>query len=160
MVIYIVTSLKTIALETLTKKCKKHTYEELIDFDLMGKCCDDQLLQSCSTSGEFICNCGLECEYSRYEEIKSCEHKNYLLCECEKWGHNSKRDPFCDFCLFDRDMTMFSYDFFELDKSSEIPKIFHTFVLFYRIISYWNSVNKVVVNEYFEVLDLNKHYVL
>ena len=54
---------------------------------------------------------------------------------------------------------MFSYDFFELDKSSEIPKIFHTFVLFYRIISYWNSVNKRVVNDHFEVLDLNKHYV-
>ena len=54
-------------------------------------------------------------------------------------------------------MTMFSYDFFGLDKSSEIPKIFHFFILFYRIISYWNSVNKRVVNKYFEVLDLNKY---
>ena len=38
------------------------------------------------------------------------------------------KDPFCDFCLFDRNMAMFSYDFFELDKSPEIPKIFHTSV--------------------------------
>ena len=127
-----------------------------------------------ATSSEFICNCGLEREYSRYEKIKitdlspyrligtflqSCEHKNYLLCECKKWGHNSKKDPFCDFCLFDRDMTMFSYDFFELDKSSKVPKIFHVFILFYRIISYWNSVKKRLVKEYFEVLELNKHYI-
>ena len=84
--------------------------------------------------------------------------KNYLLFECKKWSHSSQEEPFCGFCLFNRDMTMFSYTF-ELNNSSEIPKIFHNFILFYRIISYWNDVNKKVVDEYFEVLDLNKHYV-
>ena len=173
-VIYIVKSLKTLALETLTRKCKKDTYEELIDFDLVEKCCDGQLLQSCATSSEFICICGLEREYSRYEEMKitdvspycligtflqSCEHKNYLLCECKKLGHNSKKNLFCDFCLFERDMTVFSHNFFEIDKSSKAPIIFHVFILFYRIISYWNSVNKRLVNKYFEVLELSKHYV-
>ena len=76
----------------------------------------------------------------------------------KKWSHSSQEEPFCDFCLFDRDVTMFSYTF-ELNNSSEIPKMFHNFILFYRIISYWNDVNKKVVDEYFEVLDLNKHYV-
>ena len=57
--IYIIKSLKTLALETLTTKCKKDTYEELIDFDLMEKCFDGQLSQSCAKSSEFICNCGL-----------------------------------------------------------------------------------------------------
>ena len=50
-------------------------------------------------------------------------------------------------------MTMFSYD---LDRSSKIPKIFHNFVLFYRILNYWNNVNKRVVDEFFEVLYLEK----
>ena len=127
MLIYIIKSLKTLALETLTTKCEKDTYEELIDFDLIEKCCEGQLLQSCATSSEFICNCGLECEYSRYEEIKItdlspycligtflqiCKNKNCLLCQCNKWEHNSKKEPFCDFRLFYRDMTMFSYYFF------------------------------------------------
>ena len=162
--IYIVKSLKTLSLETLTTKCKKDTYEELIDFDLMEKCCDGRLLQSCTTSSEFICNYCLELEYSRYKKIKITDLSPFCFickflqsCEYKKWGHNSKTEPFCDFCLLDRDMTMFSYDFFELDKSSEIPKIFHTFTLFYRIISYWNRVSKRAVNEYFEVLHLNKH---
>ena len=54
---------------------------------------------------------------------------------------------------------MFSYNFFRLGKSSKIPIIYHNIVLFFRIINYWNSVNKRVVDEYFDVLDLNKHYV-
>ena len=41
----------------------------------------------------------------------------------------------------------------------KFQKYFILLFLFYRIISYWNTVNKRVVNEYFEVLDLNKHYV-
>ena len=56
-------------------------------------------------------------------------------------------------------MTIFSYDFFELGKSSKVPKIFHVFILFYRIIIYWNSEKKRLVKEYFEVLELNKYYV-
>ena len=51
-------------------------------------------------------------------------------------------------------MTMFSYD---LDRSSKILKIFHNFVSFYRIINYWNDVNKRVADEFFEVLYLEKN---
>ena len=83
----------------------------------------------------------------------------FFFVECQKCSHSSKKRPFCDLCLFDRDMTMFSYDLFNLDKFSSIPKIFHNFILFYRILSYWNHVNKRVVDEFFEVLDLEKHYV-
>ena len=79
MVIYIIKSLKTVSPETLTTKCKKDTYEELIDFDLREKFCDGQFLQSCATSSEFICNCGLEHEYSRYEEIKITGLSPYCL---------------------------------------------------------------------------------
>ena len=94
----------------------------------------------------------------RYIFAETCS-KNCLFCKCKKWGYSSQTEPFCDFCLFDRDMTMFSYDFFDLSKSSEIPKIFDNFILLYRIISHWKRVNKKVVDKYFEVLDLNKHYV-
>ena len=145
MVIYIVKSLKTLSLEKLIMKCRNDTYEELTDIDLIEKCHHGQLLQNCATNNEFICDSSLEHENSRYEEIKitdlspycligtflqSCEQKNYLLCECKKWGQNSQKEHVCDFCLFDRDMKMFSYDFFDLDKSSKIPKISHTFILF------------------------------
>ena len=47
-----------------------------------------------------------------------------------------KKKPFCDFCLFYRDIEMFSYDLFNLDKFSHIPKLFRNFVLFYRILNY------------------------
>ena len=105
-------NLLTLALETLTTKCKKDIYEELIDFNLTGKCCDGQLLQSCATSSEFICNYGLEREYSRHEEIKitnlspycligaflqSCDHKNYFLCECKNGGIILRRILFVTF---------------------------------------------------------------
>ena len=49
-------------------------------------------------------------------------------------------------------------DFLKLNKSSGISKIFHKFVLFYRILNYWNSVSKKVVDDYFEPLDVEKHY--
>ena len=54
---------------------------------------------------------------------------------------------------------MFSYDFFDLDKFSKVSKIFHNFALFYRILNYWNSVNKRVVDNYFDFLNVEKHYV-
>ena len=72
----------------------------------------------------------------------------------KKWEHISQKEPYLIEILH-----FFSYNFFELDKSSEIPEIFHFFILFYGIINYWNIVNKRVVDEYFQVLDLNKHYV-
>ena len=53
-------------------------------------------------------------------------------------------------------MIVFSPDFFALNKSSDVPKIFHNFIFFYRIISYRNDVNRRVVDEYFNVLDLEK----
>ena len=56
-------------------------------------------------------------------------------------------------------MTMFSYEFFDLNKFSKIPKIVYNFVLFYRKLNYWNDANKRVVDEFFEVIDLEKHYV-
>ena len=90
--------------------------------------------------------------------MQNCEQKHYFLCECKKSGHNYQKDFPCNFSTFDRDMTMFHYDFFELAKSSNIPGIYHNFVLFFRKINYWNSINKRVADEYFELLDLNKHY--
>ena len=48
----------------------------MIDFDLMGKCCDGKLLQSCEASSKFICDCGLEHEHSKYHEIFFASVKN------------------------------------------------------------------------------------
>ena len=74
MVIYIVKSLKDLAVEILTTKCKKDKYEELVDFDLMEKCCDGHLLQGCAASSQFICDCDLEHEYCIY-----CRDENFRL---------------------------------------------------------------------------------
>ena len=95
----------------------------------------------------------IKCKQNQYE------NEELKKSECQKWGHSSKNRPFYDFCLFHKDMIMFPYDFFHLDKFSSIPKIFHNFILFYRILSYWNHVNKRVVDEFFKVLDLEKHYI-
>ena len=54
-------------------------------------------------------------------------------------------------------MYTFSDDFLKLNKSSKISEIFYNFVLFYRILNYWHSVNKMVVDDYFELLDVEKH---
>ena len=103
---------------------------------MIQKCHHGKRLQNIATNNQFTCDCSLEHEYSRYKEIKitdlspyyligtflqSYEQKSYLLCVCKKLGQNSQKEPFCNFCLFDRDMTIFSYDFFDLEKSSEIP---------------------------------------
>ena len=79
MMTYIVKSLKTFSLEKLIMKCRKDTYEELIGFDLIEKYHHDQLLQNCTTNNEFICDCSLEHEYSRYEEIKVTDLSPYCL---------------------------------------------------------------------------------
>ena len=79
MVIYIVKSLKTLSLEKLIMKCRNDTYEELIDIDLIEKCHHGQLLQNCGTKNEVICDCSLEHEYSRYEEIKITDLSPYCL---------------------------------------------------------------------------------
>ena len=60
--------------------------------------------------------------------------------------------------MFDKDIYTFSDDFLKLNKSSNISKIFHNFVLFYGILNYWYSVNKSVVGDYFELFDVEKHY--
>ena len=54
-------------------------------------------------------------------------------------------------------MYTFSDDFLKLNKSSKTSEIFYNFVLFYRILNYWHSVNKMVVDDYFELLDVEKH---
>ena len=45
----------------------------------MEKCCEGQLLQSCAASSEFICGCGLESKYFKYEEIKISDLTPYCL---------------------------------------------------------------------------------
>ena len=50
-------------------------------------------------------------------------------------------------------MYTFSDDFLKLNKSSKTSEIFHNFVLFYRILNYW----QMVVDDYFELLDVEKH---
>ena len=102
---------------------------------MIEKCHHGNILQNCATNNEFICDCSLQHEYLRYEEIKITDlspycligtlftelcTKNYLLCECKKWGQNSQKEPFCDFELFDRDVTMFSCNFLDLDKYFEV----------------------------------------
>ena len=87
------------------------------------------------------------------------EQKKYLLCKCKKWGYSSRKNLFMTFAYLIGTWQCFPTIFFDLSKSSKIPKIFHNLILFYRIISFWNNINKRVVHEYSEFLDLNKHFV-
>ena len=164
---------KNPCLEKLITKCQKYRYEEPVDFDLMEKCQEGELLQSCDKNSKFCCDCQKQYECSRYEQLKkadlspycliatflqSCNRSSYLLCDCSGWECFSEEKTLCEPCLFDKDMYTFSDDFLKLNKSSRISKIFHNFVLFYRIQNYWNSVNKRVVDDYFELFDAEKHY--
>ena len=79
--------------------------------------------------------------------MQSSERSSYLLCF-------SERKALCESCSFNKYVYTFSDNFLKLNKSSKISKIFHNFVLFYRIFNYWNSVNKRVFDDYFELLDV------
>ena len=68
--------------------------------------------------------------------LHSCDRNKFFLCECQKWGHFSKKRPFVIFvCSIE------------------------TRQCFLMIFLIWNHVNKRVVDEFFEVSDLEKHYV-
>ena len=166
-------SLKILVLKKLITKCQKYKYEEPIDFDLLEKCQEGELLQSCDKTSKFCCDCQKQYECSRYEQLKkadlspycliatflqSCNRSSYLLCDCPGWECFSEEKTLCEPCLCAKDMYTFSDDFLKLNKSLRISKIFHNFVLFHRIQNYWNSVNKRVVDDYFELFDVEKHY--
>ena len=51
----------------------------MIDVDLMEKCCDGKLLQGCEASSKFICDCSLEHEHSKYQEIEISDLSPYSL---------------------------------------------------------------------------------
>ena len=68
--------------------------------------------------------------------LQSCKRSSYLLFDCSDWNCFSEKKTFCECCLFDKDMYTFSDDFFKLNKSSKMSKIFNNFVLFYRILNY------------------------
>lgn len=45
----------------------------------MQKCSNGELLQSCAGSSDFIYDCHLEHEYSRYEELRNSDLTPYCL---------------------------------------------------------------------------------
>ena len=83
----------------------------------------------------------------------------YLLCECPKWDYATELNNFCDFCRFDNDMLKYSAKFDDLSWQKKIPNIVRSLDLFFRVINYWNSVDKKVVDELFEFMNTRDHYV-
>ena len=94
-------------------------------------------VQSCNRNNKFLCECQKWRYYSKFEELKksdlteyclirtflqSCNKNSYLLCECQKCDCFSEKKPFCDSCMCNRGMIMFSYDFFDLDRFTRILK--------------------------------------
>ena len=75
MLVMMVKSLETLALEKLAINCKENQYEdeELKKSDLPEYC----------LIGTFL---------------HSCDINNFFICECEKWGHSSKKRP-CVICV-------------------------------------------------------------
>ena len=76
MLVMIAKSLKTLALEKLTTKCKQNNYED-----------EDEELKTSDLSEYCLIATFLE----------SCNRNNYFLCECQKWGHLSKKNVFVTF---------------------------------------------------------------
>ena len=76
----------------------------------------------------------------------------YLLCKCPKWDYTTELNNFCDFCW---NLLLNSTI---LVGEKKILKIGRTLDLFFRLINYWNSVNKKVVDEIFEFMNTRDYY--
>lgn len=127
--------LEDICLNFLIKSCGiNKLYEELPDLDFSLYC--------------FI------------DEFMLMVDKNVLLvCNSPNWDYATELDNFCDWCLFYQDCCMFCGEFNELRRSSRVSKIAEVFVLIFRILNYWNTVNKKVSLKKFKNFRLFFHLI-
>ena len=93
------------------------------------------------------------------EFISNVNQSAYLFCECPTWQYGSKLYNYCDWCLFYRDMVTYCAELNNISWSTRIIKIIRVLDLFYRIANYWNSVNRTVVDGYFQAMKILDHYV-
>ena len=84
----------------------------------------------------------------------------YFLCECSHRQYKNESFIMRDWCLFDKDTLTFCFEFNDLRLSNKVIKIFRTFDLFFRILDYWNEVNKKVFHIFFYFLTFFEHLCL
>ena len=93
------------------------------------------------------------------EFISNVNQSAYLFCECTTWQYGSELYNYCDWSLFYRDMVTYCAELNNISWSTRIIKIIRVLDLFYRIANYWNSVNRTVVDGYFQAMKIRDHYV-
>ena len=98
--------------------------------------------------------------YCQIDEFltETCE-KAFYFCKWKNWEHKSNMINFHDWCLLYKDMVTFSADFNEIRLCNKIFKLVDVFSLFFRIMNYWCSVSKQVVDEFFSLLPTFNHIV-
>ena len=64
---------------------------------------------------------------------------------------------YCDACLLNQDIWIFSLEFDDVLRTDLVSKIYYLFALFFNIINYWCGVNKKVVDDYFEFCPKFEH---
>ena len=84
----------------------------------------------------------------------------YFLCECSYRQYKNESFIMCDWCLFDKKILTFCFEFNDLRLSSNIIKIVQAFHLFSRILHYWNEVNKRVADDFLNFLTSFEHLCL
>ena len=90
--------------------------------------------------------------------LNACENV-YLLCQCPMWQYDGELINFWDWCLFHEDTVSCCSEFNDITRQSKFVRIVRYFDRFFKILSHWNSVNKKVVDDYFETMKTRDHYV-
>ena len=82
----------------------------------------------------------------------------FSLCKCPNWEYACELDNFYDCCLFYKDLVTFCGELInKLILPSKVVRIIRTFNLFFRILNYWNGVNKKAVDDFFELMPTYNH---
>lgn len=123
-------------------------------------------------------SCNINLYYEKSQDLESSlycfidefllmtERNFFLLCTYPNWVYTVKpckcpggkrTTNFCESCAFYQDCCTYAGEFNELTLSSGVLKIATTFILFFRILNYWKTVNKKMLDDYFEFLPVFDH---
>ena len=114
---------------------------------LMKSCNINSLYEKSPSLGLFLC-------YFIDEFLRMVDRNVFLVRKCPNQEHASDFDNFCNWCLFYQDCCTFAGEFNELRRSSDVLKIARTFILFFGILNYWNTLNKKMLDDLFDFLPI------
>ena len=76
------------------------------------------------------------------EFLTETSEKVFYFFKCPNWKHKFKMVSYCDWCLFYKDMMIFSTDFNKIRNYSSIFKIVDA-------LNYWCILNKQVFDDFY-----------